>query len=81
MTKPFTLAPEPISHDTVHVLKTLTAGAERGDVTGMAYVVTERGKSYQVNATGLIYDSPTFGIGTVVVLLYRLVMRAIGRDA
>jgi hypothetical protein len=80
MTKPFTLADGAVSHDTLQALRELTASAERGGVTGMAYIVTERGKTYQVNATGLIYDSPTFGIGTVVILLYRLVMRAIGRD-
>lgn len=80
MTKPFTLAERPVSHDTLQALKTLTAGAEAGEVTGMAYIVTEKGKTYQANATGLIYESPTFGIGTVVILLYRLVMRAIGKD-
>jgi hypothetical protein len=80
MTKPFSFAERPVSHDTLQALRDLTEGAERGDVTGMAYIATEKGKTYQVNATGLIYDSPTFGIGTVIILLYRLVMRAIGND-
>lgn len=84
MTRPFAFVDPPVSHDTVQALKTLTAMAERGEATGLAYTVTtvvDRKKGYNVNATGLLYDSPAFAIGTVVILLYRLVMRAIGRDA
>jgi hypothetical protein len=61
-------------------LEDLTAKAKRGEVTGLAYSVTTKGKGYNVNATGLLYDSPAFAIGTVVVLLYRLLMRAVGKE-
>jgi len=83
MTKPFVFADGPVSHDTVQTLEMLTAMAKRGEATGIAYTVTtdiNKTKGYNVNATGLLHESPAFAIGTVVILLYRLVMRAIGRD-
>lgn len=83
MTRPFVFVDAPVSHDTVQTLKMLTAMAERGEATGIAYTVTtriNRKKGYNTNATGLLYDSPTFAIGVVVVLLYKLVMRAVGRE-
>jgi hypothetical protein len=80
MTQPFSFTDVPISHDTVKDLEDLTAKARRGEVTGLAYAVTTKGKGYNVNATGLLYDSPAFAIGTVVVLLYRLLLRATGKE-
>lgn len=83
MTKPFAFADEPVSHDTIQVLEMLTTMAKRGEATGIAYTVTtniNKEKGYRVNAAGLLHNSPAFAIGTVVILLYRLVMRAIGRD-
>ena len=83
MTRPFVFVDAPVSHDTVQTLKMLTAMAERGEATGLAYTVTtriNRKKGYNVNATGLLYDSPAFAIGVVVILLYRLVMRAISGE-
>jgi hypothetical protein len=80
MTQPFTFTGAAISHDTVKDLEDLTDKARRGEVTGLAYAVTTKGKGYNVNATGLLYDSPAFAIGTVVVLLYRLLLRATGKE-
>jgi hypothetical protein len=82
MTKPFAFADEPVSHDTIQVLEMLTAMAKRGEATGIAYTVTtniNKKKGYSVNTAGLLYTSPAFAIGTVVILLYRMVMRAIGK--
>ncbi|SEO78743.1 hypothetical protein [Nitrosovibrio sp. Nv6] len=80
MTGPFKFVASPISHDTVEALEMLLDGARRGDVSGLAYTFTDKKKKYRANTTGLLYESPAFAIGTVVVLLYRLVMRAIGRE-
>ena len=80
MTRPFVFADDPISHDTVQAFEALAERARSGDVTGAAYTITTKNKGYSANATGILYDSPAFAIGTVVILLYRLVMRAIGRD-
>jgi hypothetical protein len=83
MTRPFAFADESVSHDTVQALEMLTAMAKRGEATGLAYTVTtviDKKKGYNVNATGLLHDSPAFAIGTVVILLYRLVIRAIGGE-
>ncbi len=77
--KPFAFADDPVSHDTLKTLETLTARAKLGEVTGLAYSVTTKNKGYSANATGVLYDSPAFAIGTVVILLYKLVLRAIDK--
>jgi hypothetical protein len=80
MTRPFVFADDPVSHDTVKDFESLAERARSGEVTGAAYTITTKSKGYSANVTGLLHDSPAFAIGTVVILLYRLVMRAIGRD-
>lgn len=80
MTKPFSFVRESISHDTVEACESLTERARRGEVTGMAATVTTADKGYSTVTTGLLHESKTFAIGTVVILLYRLVMRATGRE-
>lgn len=73
----FGLAQDTISHDTVEALETLLDKARRGDVIGIAYSVMNKKRSYLVDSAGELHRNPTFAIGTVVVLLYRLVKRAV----
>lgn len=80
MTKPFAFVRETISHDTVEACEALTERARRGEVTGMAATVTTSDKGYSMVTAGLLHESKTFAVGTVAVLLYRLVMRAVGRE-
>lgn len=80
MTKPFVFVTDAISHDTVEAFETLAARARRGEITGVAATVTTKDKGFSTVAAGLLYESKTFAVGTVVILLYRLVMRAIGLD-
>ncbi|SCX93048.1 hypothetical protein SAMN05216420_101366 [Nitrosospira sp. Nl5] len=80
MTKPFTFVRETISHDTAEAFENLAARARSGEITGGAATFTTRDKGFGTVATGLLYESKTFAVGTVVILLYRMVMRAVGRD-
>jgi hypothetical protein len=78
MTKPiFGLAQDTISHDTVEALQTLLDKAKRGDVIGIAYSVMNKKRTYHVDAAGELHRNPTFAIGTVIVLVYRLVKKAV----
>jgi hypothetical protein len=80
MSKPFAFVRDTISHDTVEAFEALTDRARRGEITGVAATVTTKDKGFSTVAAGLLYESKTFAVGTVVILLYRMVMRAIGRD-
>ena len=79
MRRPFVFADEPISRDSIQTLQSLTDRAKSGDITGVAYSITTKGKGFSAGVTGLLHDSPVFAIGTVVVLLYKLVMKAVGK--
>jgi hypothetical protein len=80
MTKPFTFVRETISHDTVEAFETLAARARAGEITGGAATFTTKDKGFGTVATGLLYESKTFAVGTVAILLYRMVLRAVGRE-
>jgi hypothetical protein len=79
MSKPFAFVRDTISHDTVEAFETLADRARRGEITGVAATVTTKDKGFSTVAAGLLYESKTFAVGTVVILLYRMVMRAIGK--
>lgn len=80
MTKPFAFVRETISHDTVEAFEALADRARRGEITGSATTFTTKDKGFGTAATGLLYESKTFAVGTVVILLYRMVLRAVGRE-
>lgn len=77
---PFKFAEEQISHDTVQALRELLGKAEKGEVIGVAYSVMNRKRSYNVCTAGELHRNPTYAMGTVLVLLYRLLMRAVGEE-
>lgn len=80
MTKPFTFVRETISHDTVEAFESLAERARSGEITGGAVTFTTKDKGFGTVATGLLYESKTFAVGTVVILLYRMVLRAVGSE-
>ena len=80
MTKPFTFVREAISHDTAEAFETLAVRARRGEITGGAVTFTTKDKGFGTVTTGLLYESKTFAVGTVAILLYRMVLRAVGRE-
>jgi hypothetical protein len=80
METPFRLIQGTISHDTVKAAKTLVADAESGELLGFAVAAIYRQGGYQADATGEAYKSPTFAIGTVIILLYKLIKLVISRQ-
>jgi hypothetical protein len=78
--KPFTLVKETISHDTAEAFEALAARARSGEINGGAVTYTTRNKGFGTVATGLLYESKTFAVGTVAIMLYRMVLRAAGRE-
>ncbi len=60
MDRPFTLAPDAISHDTIEALKALLRDAERGEIIGLAFAVMYKGKDlHLMNTAGEAHRSPT----------------------
>lgn len=68
MDRPFTLAPDSISHDTIEALKVLLEDAKKGEVIGLAFAVMYKGRDYIVNTAGEAHRSPTFTRGMVQAL-------------
>lgn len=80
METPFRLIQSVISHDTLEAARRLTADAESGDLLGFAITAIYRKGGYETYATGEAYNSPTFALGTVVVLMYKLIKMVISRQ-
>ena len=68
MDRPFSLAPDSISHDTIEALRVLLKDAEKGEVIGLAFAVMYKGRDYIVNTAGEAHRSPTFTRGMVQAL-------------
>lgn len=68
MDRPFSLAPDSLSHDTIEALRVLLKDAEKGEVIGLAFAVMYRGRDYIVNTAGEAHRSPTFTRGMVQAL-------------
>lgn len=68
MDRPFSLAPDSLSHDTIEALRMLLKDAEKGEVIGLAFAVMYRGRDYIVNTAGEAHRSPTFTRGMVQAL-------------
>ncbi|SCY43907.1 hypothetical protein [Nitrosospira sp. Nsp13] len=56
------------------------ADAESGELIRFAFTAMYKKGNYIVNAAGEAYESPTFTIGMVVVLLYKLIKKVISRQ-
>ena len=57
-----------ISHDTVQCLTELLSLAKDGEVTGLAFAATLKGRSYIVNTAGYAHKNPTFARGIVCAI-------------
>jgi len=62
------LVRDAISHDTVECLTELLEMARLGDLTGLAFCATLKGKRYLVNTAGYAYQNPTFTRGMLCAL-------------
>jgi hypothetical protein len=80
MDTPFRLVQSTVSHDTLKAAKQLTSDAESGDLLGFAITAIYRQGGYETYATGEAYKSPTFALGTVVVLMYKLIKMVVSRQ-
>lgn len=79
MKEPFKLVHDTISHDTIEALKTLLSEAIAGNLIGIAFTAMYKQGNFKVNTAGESHKSTTFAIGTVVVLLYKLVCKVVGK--
>lgn len=77
MKRVFGLAEDKISHETVAALRTLLAKAERGDIIGIAFTIMNKQRTYNVNTAGELHRNMTFAIGTLMVLVGRLLYQII----
>ena len=66
--KPFTLAKEKVSHETVEALRYLLGEAERGELIGIAYAAMLKRRSCIVDTAGEDYRNPLFALGMVCML-------------
>jgi hypothetical protein len=79
MKEPFKLAQDTISHDTLEAARTLVMDAESGDLIGFSHSGIYRQGHFKVSAAGEAWKSPVFAIGTLIVLIYKLIMKAVGK--
>lgn len=80
MIKPyFKLAEDVISHETVEALQTLLDKAKRGDIIGIAFAVMNKQRTYNTNTAGELHRNMTFAVGTLMVLIARLLRDIISR--
>jgi hypothetical protein len=62
---PLKLIRDTVSRDVIEALRTLLDGAERGEVTGLAYAATLRRHRYITNVAGICFKNPTLARGMV----------------
>lgn len=80
MTKSFfKLAEDSISHETVAALETLLDKAKKGDIIGIAFAVMNKQRTYNTNTAGELHRNLTFAIGTLMVLVAKLLKQILDR--
>lgn len=80
MRPPFAFVDESISHETIRTLELLLEKAKRGDIIGLAYAVMNKKRTYNTDSAGELHRNPTYALGTVIVLAYKLLLRAVGKE-
>lgn len=65
---PAVLLKDAVSRDTVEALEQLLEAAKAGEISGMAFAVSLRGKRYVTNTTGACYRDPTLSRGMIAAL-------------
>lgn len=75
----FKLADEAVSHETVEALESLLNKAKNGDVIGIAFVAMNKQRTYNTNTAGELHRNMTFAVGTLMVLVARLLREILNR--
>ena len=65
---PFVLLKDHVSRDTVTALSELLQAAESGQINGIAFVASLRGRRFMTNSAGECYRDPTFTRGALLAL-------------
>lgn len=68
MTRPYTLIPDSISHETIEALEQLLAQAHAGEVIGFGFVAILKRRRYIVNTAGECRGDPTLTRGMALAL-------------
>lgn len=68
MIRPYTLAPDNISHETIEALQQLLKQAESGELVGFAFAAVYKRRRYIVNSAGSCRSDPTMTRGMVLAL-------------
>lgn len=76
MKKPFTVARDPVSHDTVAALEFLLHEARRGELIGIAYGAMMKRRECIVDTAGEAHRNPLFALGLVCMLSDDIAIRA-----
>jgi len=67
-TRPYSLIPDSISHETVTALEQLTERARAGEILGLGFVALLKRRRYVVNTAGECRHDPTLTRGMVLAL-------------
>lgn len=65
---PATLMKDVVSRDTVEALEQLLEAAKAGDIAGLAFAVSLKGRRFVTNTTGACYRDPTLTRGMIAAL-------------
>ena len=76
MKKPFTIARDPVSHDTVAALEFLLHEARRGECIGFAYAAMMKRRECIVDTAGEAHRNPLFALGIVSMLSNDIALHA-----
>lgn len=76
MKKPFSIARDPVSHDTVEALEFLLHEARRGELIGIAYGAIMKRRACLVDTAGEAHRNPLFALGVVCMLSDDIAIRA-----
>ncbi len=81
MKPPFILKPDAVSDSTVKALQNLLEDAKQGNLIGISFAAmyTKPNRTYVTNTAGEARRNPTFAIGTVIILLYKLIIKVTGK--
>ncbi len=79
LTPPFRLIPGHISHETISALEQLLSQARRGELLGIAFCAMYRGRRYIVDTTGEAERNPTFTLGMLRALDFKLCSKLLKR--
>lgn len=65
---PAILLRDAVSRDTIEALEQLLTAAKSGEIAGMAFAISLRGRRFLTNTTGACYRDPTLTRGMIAAL-------------